>query len=426
MGSSMQQWFGYRCSTKNTFLHVTMQPEHTEDKMRRYQSEPCLARLDSYLTNDDADNQSAPASEPPLHHGAFDTPPHTSRSEAEWLVQPAHQTKEVDPLEDAATQSVISIDTTAGGGSCFSDELSLTPVANDEEGGPHEPKAQLERAEQRPRKIFRPCRAKRDRYRKHYQALLEQATADPASFDFEAVEHPSYVTSNPWLLEKLKKRVASNVSFSVQSKTSPSSGGALSNTEQCLGYQCCTTKNTFIHFAVQPEQTELKPRCCFPEPRLSHQDLHLADGNADTKPALAAEPSLQHGPLQHVKEVAHLVQPSCQMEDMEPFEETLGHPGPSAHNVLEEWTQPRPSKTSKASVRPSKVKRDRYRKHSAALLAQATADPASFDFEAVEQPKFLKENPWLLDKLRKRVATNIQAPTGPSAKGLGREQTHFQ
>mmetsp|Transcript_86956 Transcript_86956/g.210984 ORF Transcript_86956/g.210984 Transcript_86956/m.210984 type:complete len:227 (+) Transcript_86956:53-733(+) len=53
----------------------------------------------------------------------------------------------------------------------------------------------------------RPCKAKRMRYRKLVDKLMEEVRKDPANFDFKALALPPSVVEDPRIVVKLKKRL---------------------------------------------------------------------------------------------------------------------------------------------------------------------------------------------------------------------------
>lgn len=68
---------------------------------------------------------------------------------------------------------------------------------------PHKQKRSRQRHKTRPR----PCKGKRDRYRKHWETLKNQIEAAPDSFDVEAVELPPSIAT----YEKLKRKLVTRL-----------------------------------------------------------------------------------------------------------------------------------------------------------------------------------------------------------------------
>mmetsp|Transcript_123214 Transcript_123214/g.223964 ORF Transcript_123214/g.223964 Transcript_123214/m.223964 type:complete len:285 (-) Transcript_123214:3-857(-) len=57
------------------------------------------------------------------------------------------------------------------------------------------------------RNKVRPCKGKRERYRKLVSRLLEEYASNPEAFDIGTVDLPPAVSANAWLVQKLNKRM---------------------------------------------------------------------------------------------------------------------------------------------------------------------------------------------------------------------------
>jgi len=66
--------------------------------------------------------------------------------------------------------------------------------------------------------------------------------------------------------------------------------------------------------------------------------------------------------------------------------------------------------------RPSKARRDRYRKQSARIVAQAVTNPEGFDVESMELPTYIAKNRWLTAKLKKRINHFVEETARPTGE----------
>uniref|UniRef100_A0A7S0B7Q8 Uncharacterized protein n=1 Tax=Pyrodinium bahamense TaxID=73915 RepID=A0A7S0B7Q8_9DINO len=174
-----------------------------------------------------------------------------------------------------------------------------------------------------------------------------------------------------------------------------------SNTRRWFDYRACT-KNTFLHIAEQPEHRVQRSAS---EPRLASPDYYELDQSSWQR-SVSNDERLQQpagacsAPL------------SCSGSAEGPMSPPLGQGAPGQG-------EPR-RRAAGDKGRPSKDKRDRYRRYFEALAAKAAADPA-FDFGAVELPEFIAKDPWLTNKLAKRLAAGgVRVAAGPPGNGRGR------
>eukprot|EP00418_Pyrodinium_bahamense_P028849 CAMPEP_0179147292 /NCGR_PEP_ID=MMETSP0796-20121207/71194_1 /TAXON_ID=73915 /ORGANISM="Pyrodinium bahamense, Strain pbaha01" /LENGTH=187 /DNA_ID=CAMNT_0020847877 /DNA_START=12 /DNA_END=571 /DNA_ORIENTATION=+ len=83
----------------------------------------------------------------------------------------------------------------------------------------------------RPRVTKRPGKARRDRYRRQSQQIVDRAVADPAAFDVEAMHLPRYICENRWLIHKIKKRIQHRLEDGADSLASANDRGIASSVD---------------------------------------------------------------------------------------------------------------------------------------------------------------------------------------------------